>query len=453
MMRLRSLAPCLAVLAACDEPTGLGAEAVCSGQLQRTVPVYQPVPVDLLFVIDRTPSMADERERLVAGMSAFVDGFRAATGAIPDLHVGVVSSDLGGLGVPGCSGGGDRGSLLGGERCGLDAPYLAARELADGTMVQNFEGDLGAAVGCMVDLAPSSCPVSQPIAAMHRVLFGPAATGFLRRPQAMTIIVFVGDGDDCSLSDPAALSGITGTDPAALEAAVDHACFARGALCVPEDPAAPGIHGGCTVRGDRGLYNPVSTATLIREAEDVASIVVLRISGGRDVEVIAGPQLAPSCTAPDGSSAGPAPRLAWFTELFIDRNVDASVCGDDWQTLIAGLHFPGPSNQRWLGCLEREADLDPTTAPFELDCIAELSRRDTLGDGDAFIQPIVPCGTAPPGVPCISFGGIGAECPEGPSVSLSLGDFRSDGQLYANVFCRTACEPVHPDGLPVLPPP
>ncbi len=72
-------------------------------------------PVDLLFVIDDSPGMADGQARLGRALPALVERLGRVAGGLPDLHVGVISTDLGtapydsaGCTMPG----GDGGRLL-----------------------------------------------------------------------------------------------------------------------------------------------------------------------------------------------------------------------------------------------------------------------------------------------------------------------------------------------------
>ncbi|HEX4352210.1 MAG TPA: hypothetical protein VHZ95_04835, partial [Polyangiales bacterium] len=78
--------------------------------------------VDLLFVVDNSNSMAEKQASLKAAlpslMHALTSGTRSSGGsalpAVTDLHVGVVSTDMGtpGVSLPGCDpNGGDDGRL------------------------------------------------------------------------------------------------------------------------------------------------------------------------------------------------------------------------------------------------------------------------------------------------------------------------------------------------------
>ena len=50
--------------------------------------------LDLLFVIDDSPSMLDKQTNLKASFPAFINELNALPGGLPNVHIGVVTSDL-----------------------------------------------------------------------------------------------------------------------------------------------------------------------------------------------------------------------------------------------------------------------------------------------------------------------------------------------------------------------
>src|SRR5690606_27602561 len=115
-MRTITWITCLAALAACEEQT------VAIGSLQEVM-VLPAVPnrnLDILFVIDSSPSMFDEQEALAASFPKMMDALSTLEGGLPDLHIGVITTDMGvqnGTGIlpppldPGCALVGDDGQL------------------------------------------------------------------------------------------------------------------------------------------------------------------------------------------------------------------------------------------------------------------------------------------------------------------------------------------------------
>src|SRR5262245_681481 len=51
--------------------------------------------LDLLFVIDNSNSMMEEQAALASALPRFVDALSGAAGGLPNLHVGVISADVG----------------------------------------------------------------------------------------------------------------------------------------------------------------------------------------------------------------------------------------------------------------------------------------------------------------------------------------------------------------------
>src|SRR6187455_343762 len=92
-------------------PTGNGGQ----GGGYRTTVVYPNETnrnLDVLFVVDKTAGIAPDQHNLVVNFPFFLAELDAQPGGWPNLHVGVVSSDLGaGTGLGGCVGNGDQGLL------------------------------------------------------------------------------------------------------------------------------------------------------------------------------------------------------------------------------------------------------------------------------------------------------------------------------------------------------
>src|SRR5262245_61588274 len=87
---------------------GLAAVGLLSGCPDRTISEvnpqqgrvdYKDIPVtvnrnvDILFVIDDSPSMADKQTNIRNNFSNFVNVLNTIQGGVPDVHIGVISSD------------------------------------------------------------------------------------------------------------------------------------------------------------------------------------------------------------------------------------------------------------------------------------------------------------------------------------------------------------------------
>src|SRR5215510_4872314 len=91
----------------------------------KDIPVNVNRDLDLLFLIDDSPSMADKQTNLANNFPRFIEVLSSIPGGLPNIHLGVATSDMGtqaedgappGLaigsqGQGGCSGLGKNGAL------------------------------------------------------------------------------------------------------------------------------------------------------------------------------------------------------------------------------------------------------------------------------------------------------------------------------------------------------
>ena len=137
-------------LAACSEPQ------VVVGQLQEltSLKAIADRDLDLLFVVDNSASMIDNQAALAASFPKMMDVLAEVDGGLPNLHIGIVTSDMGTKGSqvdgPGADGRrrripaaararGDNGLL---QHAGLAAAYIEDVANPDGTRQRNYTGEL-----------------------------------------------------------------------------------------------------------------------------------------------------------------------------------------------------------------------------------------------------------------------------------------------------------------------
>jgi hypothetical protein len=232
-------------------------------------------------------------------------------------------------------------------------------------------------------------------------------------------------------------------DAAALERAVDHACFARGLACDPADPTTLGRHDACALPTGGGLLGLAENAEAMM-ADRPWRFHLIQITGGAATDVIAGPALAAACTGDDGTTAGPAPRLALFAELFPERASHADICAADWSAAFAPL---GEYLIALGGtCLDAAVDLDPAADGIQADCAVTFVQRRADGTS-AYLDQLPPCGGLPPGDACYQLAPDPVMCLEHPALDIHLGDRNEEG-LAVDVRCRLACQPDEPAVLP-----
>lgn len=174
--------------------------------------------VDILFVIGTPNCMWEEQELLGRHFLDLLSAIRSkhfAAGDLPNLHLGIISSDLGAGAIDygSCKPGGDGGKLQSlprmPEPCATPTqPYIA--HAAGKTNIQGAAPDLDAlgqilrAFQCTSQLGNGGCPFMHHLESARRALDPDLKVnpGFLR-PDARLAVVFVTNMDDCSAQDPA----------------------------------------------------------------------------------------------------------------------------------------------------------------------------------------------------------------------------------------------------------
>jgi hypothetical protein len=224
--------------------------------------------VDLLVVIDNSNSMAHGQEYLNNYFSNVVSSLFSRYG-VRDVHLGVVSTDLGtpGTAIPSCanSDGGDHG-VLNPRLRGLatrtrplvdvsgyafctpdvtDAPFMTLRNTDDAMFVFH-------APRCQTQLGLGGCGLEQQLEAVYRALItqsqsGGRNVGFLR-PDATLAVLVLTDEEDGSVRDCRYHDGVGACadaadvyEPAATRwASADlNLRFYLGAAGGPQDPTWP----------------------------------------------------------------------------------------------------------------------------------------------------------------------------------------------------------------------
>ena len=263
---------------------------------------------DLLFVIDDSNSMAEEQAALTRAFPRLMASLQQT---VLDLHVGVISTDIG-VGDPSIATcedpDGDDGvlqhapsPLVGGCSAGYP-PFLAGPP-----------ADLGDDFACVATLGTGGCGFEQPLESILRALTTQAGAGrpnagFLREGTTLGIVVLT-DEDDCSIADPSILD--------------------------PADPSPANLR--CITRPE-GLTDPNRTVAALRALDRpvvfaVFAGVPLDWSGSLEaLEPTIDPghpdSILPICSG-SGGLAYPARRLAETALAFGPRGLVRSICRDD----------------------------------------------------------------------------------------------------------------------------
>jgi hypothetical protein len=338
-------------------------------------------------------------------------------GGLPNLHIGVVSSDMGTKGADvaqpgptigqvgqgGCAGTGKSGNLQT-NGAPVTGTFLSDIKQSDGSRTKNYTGTLADVFSQMARLGAGGCGFEQTLAAMKAALNNnPANAGFLRQ-SALLGVVFLTDEDDCSLKTPDML----GSDTATLGMLGSFRCTRFGVTCSGggADSNAMNQVGpktGCagspssqfmtdvagyasflkTLKGDTRL---VVTGAIMGTPDPFA--VELRTPPGGGTAM---PALAHSCTYQGAMGievADPPARIKQFLDQFPNASVTSTICQQD---LSGSLDLIGQLVSRGIGspCIAVPlVDADPNTPGVQPDCVVE----DVVG---ATVKPVPACGTAP----------------------------------------------------------
>ncbi len=152
--------------------------------------------VDILFVIDNSPSMGDNQRKLIENYEVFVAGVTALADSRASIHLGVVTTDAYEHNGAGCQGLGDLVVKTGGwgsseAVCG---PY------AEGAHYMTDADDLDETFRCAAQVGTMGETFEQPMRAAIEAIGGGDSgprecnEGFVR-DGAMMVIVFVTDED------------------------------------------------------------------------------------------------------------------------------------------------------------------------------------------------------------------------------------------------------------------
>jgi hypothetical protein len=229
--------------------------------------------IDLLFMIDDSPSMGDKQENLARNFPGLIDELKQIPGGLPNVHIGIVSSDLG-AGPKQffqCTPGGDRGVFKVKPGCGLDPSSRFMVSSNNGTM-NNFTGDISQVFSCLALVGENGCGEEHQLQAVRVGLYEsvtPANEGFLR-DDAYLAIVIVTDEDDCSapVDTDLFLADIPGQSTSLR-------CSLEGHLCMGMKPPA------ATFTAPLSSCTPVDKGKLISVSEMVDSVKALKKVPGK----------------------------------------------------------------------------------------------------------------------------------------------------------------------------
>jgi hypothetical protein len=422
--------------------------------------------IDLLFVIDDSPAMANMEAKLATQLPRFLPVLVEPPSHF-DLHVGVVSSSLGGgrfTDVPGCEAGGpgDQGGRFSHPAdAGLHPGDTFMRFNGDPI---NFNGDAGTVFSHLAALGHAGCQYPQPLEAARRALTkaqdpaDPDNRGFLR-PDAELGVVIITNGDDCSVPATSDLFDPTQTQPTdPYGAPGPYRCAERGWLCggtAPPHQVPSGVErvalDACVPVEGEGKLTPVSEfsvflkglkanpdavmVSLIAGPQQPVMIGRKALSGVEDLTETA-PIVEPSCTGASGETATPGVRLTALADDFGAGGVFLPACAPDLARVLTGvaqeLHIKPPS---W--CLAGSPILTSAGSP---NCLVTETRVDENGVETRWTLPW--CDADRTVIPCWTLDAASVFCPQGERFRVcrdascsSTTNGRADVQVECQVDC------------------
>jgi len=355
--------------------------------------------VDLLFVIDNSSSMVVEQTNLRTNFPALMAELRSMDTGLPDLHIGVTTTDLGTgmFQITYCEEvGGDGGNLVTGpcQNPTGGAPYIidVAPESCEitrepdntctahtctqsncsheptTTFVQdpttgcprcrNYQGEtLEDVFSCIASLGTLGCGFEQPLEAMYKALDSgnTSNTGFVREAANLAVILIT-DEDDCSASDPGLYNNNQTDIDSTLGPLSSYRCFEFGVTCDTNSRTQPGDRHDCVPREDpEAMLHPIDRySQFLRALKAPEQLLIAAIAGpvvpsesgvGYDVTVgedaQSNPEVQPSCSVQDDGAA-PALRIHSLiarlnSETDLDTWAYSSICAADYTPFLAGV--------------------------------------------------------------------------------------------------------------------
>ena len=325
-----------------------------AGTAPRVVPADAPVKLDLLFLIDDSPSMAEEQANLARNFPRLIDALKKLPAGFPDLHLGVVSSDMG-AGAANLAGAcgislGNRGVLQVVSGCGLDPKngrYLSSQ---NGGTQNNFDGDISEVFACMASLGTNGCGFEHQLQSVRMALSGFVSdnAGFLRS-DAHLAVVYITDEDDCSAPATSTLfEGVTAGQDTSLR------CSLAGHVCNGKAPPAEVFStplANCGAASDGG-GKLIPVQTFVDEMKQLRTqSVSVSVIGGWPTDVASanyaigydtGSQYSdlltsmPICDSANGKAVVEL-RMKQFVDAFGAAGQIMSICQDDFSNAMAQI--------------------------------------------------------------------------------------------------------------------
>ena len=370
----------LLVLVACSE-----APAIDTRFEVASFPAEPVSQLDLIFQMDDSGSTAHLQIDLANALGALLPLIDDV-----DLHIGVITSDLGTAGSLDPDRPGAPVGMVGQGGCAEYGKGGVMRTLGapvNGTFVihgeaRNYDGTLQSVLDRMLRVGSTGCGFEQPLAATRRSLR--VNEGFLRTDASLAIVI-VADEDDCSIRDTALFTDDLGP-------LTSFRCTTQGVIC-DEPLTEVGMKSNCRPKiGSRYIEDPDITRSDLLFTKAQEKLTLSAIVGPpspfevelRAINSMSQLALAHSCRWSSSTGplvADPPVRIASLVRSFASRGTLGTVCDSDYRPEVARIAM---AIQRSLGiaCIDPAGlDLETCTATDILDRSAiNLPRCPSAGD-------------------------------------------------------------------------
>jgi hypothetical protein len=427
--------------------------------------------LDILFMIDNSQSMQPLQQKLLDNFPTFMDRLKMIPDGnggmgLPDVHVGVVSSDTG----PGvfdlpdrhCAYLGDQGMFQSQPRTPCttaplpaDQHYLAA---AQNQAQKNYTGDITDAFKCIAALGDQGCGFEGQLKSVRWALDPnyppPGNEGFLRDDAYLGVILITNE-DDCSVPDDSTLIDPTQelmSDP--LGPLWSFRCNEFGHLCNGQPPPR-GASTNLTncVSNDDGPWPAGAKPTdrLTRVADEVAflkslkqdpnQILVAAITGPvmpYGVQMVSRttshgvtedqPDTLHSCMQSSGEYADPSIRIQQWVQAFGSHGLLLPICA---ATFAPALDQIATELSKLLGpqCVTGSVRLRASGGP---DCV--VSDRYKNDQNKTIETPLASCAENGNTAPCWSLDND-PKCAGSKILNVNRGGAALPNNLNTDVSC------------------
>ncbi|MBK9072290.1 MAG: hypothetical protein IPL79_15020 [Myxococcales bacterium] len=392
----------------------------------KRIPVKINRNIDILWVVDSSKSMDGEQAALIANFPAFIGVLESIKGGLPNVQMGVISTDGRDIGGGGGNCGGGGGTL---KAPAGKSPFITDI-LPEGAPARSnsWEADgyasLAAAFSAYAtNIGTSGCGFEQHFQSVIDAVAPAANPGFIRE-DAFLAVIFLTDEDDCSAAlGNNDLYGGTPQAPGPLGPRSSYRCWQYGVHCegdAADNERLPGVRRNCELDADSPYTMGLDTVIdALETAKRKRQLIIASIQGDTDVDNVSiiqtpaawGPPgtpenppesspvtMAPSCVQPGAPDvyadaggqdfiARPAVRLKALLDTYPNRSSSQSICAGDLTpalTQIANLLKEVVGNPCILGDLK---DADPNTAGLQPDCQVSIITNDGEPDQSEEILP------------------------------------------------------------------